>query len=273
MLAFVCLSVGGGGLDGRTHSAFAAERLQTLRRQPSLPSSEAPQWLDVLGGRAFKIQAALTRDDRATASSLIQRMYAGRGYNTAALPELPCFERLTLVASAATAVIGTMTVGFDSEQRLFVDEVFADEVNSVRMAGREVCEFTKLAVDGCIRSQRVLATMFHVAFIHAHRIRGCDNLLIEVNPRHVRYYERKLGFKVLSAPRLNKRVGAAAVLLSLDLWHAQTQIALFGGRPDLSATERSLYPYALAPDREAEVASRLLSGGDTYANAHLTAMA
>ena len=259
-------------MDGRTQSVVAPERPQTLARHPPHASSGVPQWLDVLGGRTFKIQAAVTRDDRATASSLIQRMYAGRGYMAAALPEVACRERLTLVASAASAVIGTMTVGFDSEQRLAVDEVFPDEVNSVRMAGRQVCEFTKLAVDGGIRSQRVLAAMFHVAFIHAHRIRGCDNLLIEVNPRHVRYYERKLGFKVLSAPRLNKRVGAAAVLLSLDLWHAQAQIALLGGRPELSATERSLYPYALAPDREAEVAGRLLSGADVYANTHLSSM-
>lgn len=247
-------------MDGRTDSVVALQHSQTFRRRPTHTSSSASQWLDVLGGRAFKIRAAVTRDDRATASSLIQRMYAGRGYNAAALPEEPSCERLTLVASAASAVIGTMTVGFDSEQRLCVDEVFPDEVNSIRMAGRQVCEFTKLAVERGIRSQRVLAAMFHVAFIHAHRIRGCDNLLIEVNPRHVRYYERKLGFKVLSAPRLNKRVGAAAVLLSLDLWHAQTQIALLGGRPELSTTERSLYPYALTPDCEAEVAGRLLGG-------------
>ena len=185
-------------------------------------------------------------------------MYAGRGYHASALPEERRGDRLTLVASAANAVVGTVTVGFDSEQGLAVDEVFPDEVNSIRMSGRQVCEFTKLAVDGVVRSQRVLAAMFHVAYIHAHRIRGCDNLLIEVNPRHVRYYERMLGFKVHSAPRLNDRVGAAAVLLSLDLWTAQRQIALFSGRTDRGATGRTLYPYALAADREEEVVSRWL---------------
>ena len=251
-------------MDVSTHSVVAAERPHTVRRHTPQASSGASPWRDVLASGAFKIRAAVTRDERATASSLIQRMYAGRGYNATALPDTPCRERLTLVASAASAFVGTMTVGFDSEQRLSVDEVFPDEVNSVRMAGRQVCEFTKLAVDGGIRSQGVLAAMFHVAFIHAHRIRGCDNLLIEVNPRHVCYYERKLGFKVLGASRPNKRVGAVAVLLSLDLWHAQAQIELFGGRPELCATERSLYPHALAPGREAEVAGRLLVGSDTH---------
>lgn len=214
----------------------------------------------------------MSRDERASASSLIQRMYAGRGYTAHALPDEPCARRLTLVASAGTSVIGTMTVGFDSDQLLSVDEVFPDEVSSIRAAGRQVCEFTKLAVDGAIRSQRVLAGMFHVAFIYAHRVRGCDNLLIEVNPRHVRYYEGKLGFKVLSAPRLNPRVGAAAVLLSLDLWHAQAQIELFGGRPELSAVERSLYPHALARERESEVTGRLLRGSHELASVRSAAM-
>jgi len=177
------------------------------------------------------------------------------------LPEVPCCERLTLVASAASSVVGTMTVGFDSEMCLSVDEVFPEEVNAVRMAGRQVCEFTKLAVDEGLRSQTILAAMFHVAFIHAHRIRGCDNLLIEVNPRHVRYYERKLGFKVLSTPRLNKRVGAAAVLLSLDLWHAQEQIDKFGGKPELAVNEKSLYPHSFSAAEEADIVGCLREQG------------
>lgn len=259
-------------MDGRTNSVVAHKSPLPSRICPPQASPCAPQWIEALGGRGFRIRAAVSRDERALASSLIQRMYAGRGYTAHALPDEACAKRLTLVASAATTVIGTMTVGFDSERRLSVDEVFPDEVSTIRATGRRVCEFTKLAVDGSIRSQRVLAAMFHVAFIYAHRVRGCDNLLIEVNPRHVRYYECKLGFKVLAASRQNPRVGAAAVLLSLDLWHAQTQIDLFGGRPELAATERSLYPHALARDLDAEVADRLLRGSDMLATVRSTAM-
>jgi hypothetical protein len=248
-------------LDGRTSSPVAHDRPQTLRRHAPYTSDGGTEWLEVPGGRNFRIRAAVTRDERATASSLIRRRYAWRGYDAAALPELPCRERLTLVASAACSVVGTMTVGFDSELSLAVDEVFPEEVNSVRMAGRQVCEFTKLAVDEGVRSQRILAAMFHVAFIHAHRIRGCDNLLIEVNPRHVRYYERKLGFRVLSAPRLNKRIGAAAVLLSLDLWHAQEQIDKFGGKPELAANEKSLYPHSFSAAEEAGIVGCLCEQG------------
>ena len=86
--------------------------------------------------------------------------------------------------SVRDQVMGMLTVGFDSDEGLLADDLFPDEVDALRAAGRQVCEFTKLAVDTLVRSQRVLTAMFHVAFIQAHRIHGCDNLLIEVNPRH-----------------------------------------------------------------------------------------
>ena len=40
-----------------------------------------------------------------------------------------------------------------------------------------------------------------------------DYVVIEVNPRHVRYYERMLGFEVIGPERMNPRVEAPAVLL------------------------------------------------------------
>ena len=110
-------------------------------------------------------------------------------------------------------------------------------------------------------SQRVLAAMFHVAFIQAHRIRGCDNLLIEVNPRHRRFYETKLGFEVIGPVRTNQRVNAPALLLSLDLWQAQARVVEFGGRPAASANERSLYPYAFSTQEEAGIVARLRAQG------------
>lgn len=218
-----------------------------------LPLAEA------IGPSGFKIRAAKSWGDRSSASLLVNRLYATRGYKSGQSLDEDDPNRLTLVATAHQTVVGTLTIGFDSGGRLLVDELFAEEVNALREAGREVCEFTKLAVDGLVRSQRALAAMFHVAFIHAHRIRGCDNLLIEVNPRHVRYYEAKLGFKVFGPQRHNSRVDAPAVLMSLDLWHAQEQINKFGGRPELVPTERSLYPYGFSTSEEDGIVGRLRS--------------
>jgi hypothetical protein len=238
----------GGGHDRRT----AMKSLLAAPYIPARPLAEA------VGERDFKIRAAQSWGDRSQASFLVSRLYSRRGYRSSARPDDDLNRgRLTLVATDREAVVGTLTVGYDSEPGLLADDLFPDEVNALRQGGREVCEFTKLAMDGLVHSQRALAAMFHVAFIHAHRLRGCDNLLIEVNPRHTRYYEAKLGFKVAGPERLNRRVNAPAVLLVLDLWYAQSQIDRFGGKPQMCSGERSLYPFGFSPQEEAGILGRL----------------
>ena len=205
----------------------------------------------------FKIRAADSSRQLDAASMLIEKMYATRGYETNPLTDDSTSNRFTLVAGNGSSAVGTLTIGFDSPAGLLVDELFLDEVSVLRGAGRRVCEFTKFAVDRGVGSRQALAALFHVAYVHAHRIRGCDDLLIEVNPRHVRYYEAMLGFTVLSPQRLNKRVNAPAVLMSLDLSYAQEQINKFGGKPERSANERSLYPYAFSVSDEASIFGKL----------------
>lgn len=207
--------------------------------------------------RLFKIRAADSGGHRSSANILINRMYASRGYSSTGLPAQASAHRLTLTACEHDDVMGTITVGFDSPAGLNVDGLFRQEVDALRDEGRRVCEFTKLAVDTGVKSKRVLASLFHVAYMHAHRVERCQDLLIEVNPRHVRYYERMLGFVVKSAPRLNRTVNAPAVLMALDFAHAHAQIARFGGKPQLAATERSLYPYFLSVGEEAGIVARL----------------
>ena len=177
--------------------------------------------------RQFKIRAARTPGQRRSASTLINLRYAWRGYSTKPLPHDPAPGRITLVAAEQDETIGTMTVGFDGTDGLMVEELFPSEVHSLRAGGHRVCEFTKLAIDGAAQSKRVLATLFHVAYLYAYRVMGFDCLLIEVNPRHVNYYSRILGFTVLASSRMNLRVNAPAVLMCLDFAHTEEQIARF----------------------------------------------
>jgi hypothetical protein len=116
-------------------------------------------------------------------------------------------------------------------------------------------------MDRLARSPRLLASLFHVAYAYAHRIMGVDDLLIEVNPRHVRYYQSMLGFKVAGPQRHNLRVGAPAVLLALELGFARRQIEKFGGRPELAGTERSAYPFFFSRVDEVGVIGRLKQAG------------
>lgn len=214
---------------------------------------------DEIARRLFTIRAADSEGHRSSAHILINRMYTWRGYVTSQCKEESRSQNsITLVANNEhDLTVGTITIGFDGTCGLLVDELFSEEAQLLRRGRNVLCEFTKLAVDGAIRSKRVLASLFHVAFIYAREIHACDRILIEVNPRHVRYYERMLGFEVRGPERLNSRVNAPAVLLSLELDHARDQINRFGGRADLVGVERSLYPYFFSPAEEAGIIHRL----------------
>lgn len=207
--------------------------------------------------RLFNIRAAQTTRERRSASSLLSRMYATRGYESEHLADEECEHAKTFLASDHDSAIGTLTIGLDTPSGLKLDALFPDEVGRFRDAGHRVCEFTKLAMDRRARSPRLLASMFHVAYIYAHRIKDLTHLLIEVNPRHVRYYETMLGFEVIAAERHDPRVNAPAVMLALDLCHAEEQIRRFGGRPELSAVERSAYPHFFSSKDEAGIIGRL----------------
>jgi hypothetical protein len=220
-----------------------------------------PSETDV-GRRLFKIRTADSGGHRNSANILVSRMYGWRGYDTSGATRARSEDanRVTLVAVDHDQTIGTISIGFDGANGLFVDDLFAEEVSALRLAGRTVCEFTKLAVDGFVRSKRVLASLFHVAYIFAHRLRNCDDLLIEVNPRHVRFYEQMLGLTIHGAERLNRRVNAPAVLMRLEFAHAHEQIARFSGQAKDESTERSLYRYFFSVAEEAGIVGRLQRG-------------
>lgn len=210
------------------------------------------------GQRRFKIKAAESEDRRSKVNSLLKNRYGWRGYSEVRLPTDHSVQKFTLTAIENDSTIGTITVAFDGRQGLSTDQAFGPEVRALRAQGRKLCEFTKLAVDPAVATKRVLAALFHVAYIVAHRIRGADMLLIEVNPRHVRYYERMLGLKVMTEPRHNANVNAPAVLLGVEFSYVMQQIGEYGGHPERASEVRSLYPIFFSLREEAAVIGRML---------------
>ncbi|HRD83684.1 MAG TPA: long-chain N-acyl amino acid synthase [Rubrivivax sp.] len=219
------------------------------------------------GPRQFKIKSADSFVRRTSASLLLKNRYSWRGYQTVSLPTDQTANRITLSAVEDEATIGTITVGLDGPEGLNSEDVFGDEIAALRAEGRRVCEFTKLAVDPITGTKRVLSALFHVAYVVAHRIRKYDTLVIEVNPRHVRYYERMLGFRVIAPARMNRSVNAPAVLLVADFSYIVRQIGEFGGQPDRAADERSLYPFFFSIPEEAGILSKLLAAQKTGSTA------
>jgi hypothetical protein len=211
---------------------------------------------DAIGARVVTLRAADTGGHRSSAQILVHRMYATRGYKTTAQAPAAVSNVVTLLACDQGETIGTISVSLDTPGGLLADELFRDELDALRAQGRRLCEFTKLAMDHVVKSRRVLASLFHAAYIWAHLRLGFDDVVIEVNPRHVRYYARMLGFTVAGPQRTNRRVDAPAVLMRLDFTHARTQIERLAGKtaPD---DERSLYPHFFSAKEEAGIAARL----------------
>jgi hypothetical protein len=208
------------------------------------------------GPRRFKIKAAETHGLRGMVDHLLKSRYGWRGYRQVSLPTDQSVHRFTLAAIEHESTIGTITVGFDGPFGLGAEDTFAEDVAALRNEGRKLCEFTKLAIDPTVGSKRVLAALFHVAYIVAHRIRRYDTLLIEVNPRHAGYYQRMLGMRVRSSGRINASVNAPSVLLMADFSHIMAQIGEYGGQPD-RGDARSLFPFAFTLTEEAGIIDRL----------------
>jgi hypothetical protein len=204
----------------------------------------------------FKIRLADNNGRREAAGLLVKRRYAWRGYDVGSIQGIHP-NRITLSASRRDDVVATIAVGLDSPAGLFVDKLYGDEIERMRRHDRKICEFTKLAIEASVRSKPILAALFHIAYIHARRINRCTDLVVEVNPRHVAFYERMLGFTTRSSEKLDPRIGAPAVLMSLDLAYAEQQIIEMGGRVEFAATKRSLYPYFFSVDEETAIARRL----------------
>jgi hypothetical protein len=215
-----------------------------------------PSIIDVtINERVFGIRAADIDTQRNSASMLISKMYAWRGYSgNHQIGNDP--NRITLTASDAGEVFGTLSLGMDSDIGLLVDQVFKDHIDPFRERGR-VCEIIKLAVDPAIKSKAVLASLFHVSLIYARDLNGCSDILIEVNPRHRRFYEVMLGFQLVCESRDNPRVQAPAVLLRVSTAYGTEQVNKLGGMQDKAVGERSLFPWFFSPREEAGIVNRL----------------
>lgn len=214
---------------------------------------------------SYGIRLTDTSDGRNTASMLINRMYAWRGYSGDHKPtDDP--NRITLTATDKGDVVGTLSIGIDSEVGLMADEIFKDELDAHRQRGAKLCEFTKFAFDPSVRSKAALANVFHLAVIYARDMHGCTDIVIEVNPRHRRFYERMLGFRKEGQLKINPRVDAPAYLLRVNLQFVTEQIARFGGTwaADGETEERSFYPYFFSPREERGIINRLLRMDESH---------
>lgn len=185
--------------------------------------------------REVNATIASSQEELRAAGDLVTRRYAWRGYMvdahtlTSAAPARAKSSAITLIASdVAGEAVGTLTLGFDGPAGLLVDAVYGTELEAARDAGRRVCELTRLAVDKRTDSKAVLAALFGLAFLLGRVLHRATDVYIEVNPRHVAFYERALGFVVAAGEQICDRVKAPSVLLQLDAEKLEGRLRAIG---------------------------------------------
>lgn len=215
-------------------SAPAIQRLlQSLtgRQAREAPSSTLfmhPEMVAAAPGQGFKIRVARRSSVLQDALGLLNRRYRQRGYGSQSLTLSP--ERMTIVAYEDRQVIGTLTVQLDTRQGMLSDACFKEPLDAFRARGAFLCEFTKLATAPHAPMPATLASMFHVAFIFAHQVNQATHAVVEVNPRHVAFYTRVLGFAAQGAAADNPRVKAPGVLLVADFAQIGRQLQARGSQ-------------------------------------------
>jgi hypothetical protein len=158
------------------------------------------------------------------ANHLIRRRYAWRGYDLDAIEYHGLVARsddwhreITFFAAEPQTTLGTITLRLDGPEGLSAEATHSETMQSARTDGRRLGELTRLAVAGGADSRQVLASLFGLVYAVGRMVHDVTDVFIEVNPRHVAFYSRTLGFAAVGDEKFCERVRAPSVLLHLDV--------------------------------------------------------
>ena len=211
----------------------------------------------------FRMVVASDRATRERAYALAYRVYHRAGYVNSGSAAL-CVasydtseDTLTLLAEDMNGnECATISLVFDSNRGLPCDEIYGSETRELRARECKMAEVTRLAIDDSFPGARkLLLHLFNQCYIFARIVRGRSDLLVEVNPRHVNYYQRLLHFDVAGPERPCSRVqGAPAILLRLNLPKIEAEIKGTGCTNGRDRDGRRLHPYPYSKSEENELA-------------------
>lgn len=159
--------------------------------------------------------------ERVATDLLVNRMYAWRGYrinpHTTPVPET---ERVVLAAWRSNVLAATMTLSSDHGNGLLSEVLYPEEIGRLRTRSENICEYSRFAVDPTNTSCQLHEALFRSAYNFAKKHFGATDAVVEVNPRHSRFFQRSMGFTRLGELRVCPRVDAPAILLHRDLSQA-----------------------------------------------------
>lgn len=173
----------------------------------------------------YTVSIANSKNTRQMAYQLAYEVYLAKGY----IPKNSCkmlisnsdfiADTCTININDGTEIVASVTLNFQGKTNLPCQELYSEEIAPLINQNAKLVEITRLVIKEDHRhSNYLLAQLFQATFIYAYQIKNVSELVIEVNPRHVAFYQRLLGFSVLGGEKECERVNnAPAFLLHLDL--------------------------------------------------------
>ena len=251
-------------VPGLARGCRASQVSQALRAIHDDDSSGRNTW-PVAG---YQILVSADRATRERAYALAYRVYRRAGYVTDSGPEL-CVSAHDLSAQTLTLLAqdahgndcATISLAFDSRNHgLPCDEIYRAETDALRAAGCKLAEVTRLAIDeSCSGAKDLLLHFFNQCYIFARIVSGHTDVLIEVNPRHVSFYEKVMRFEVAGPERPCSRVqGAPALLLRANFDAIEAAVKGTGCTGGRDAAGRRLHAYPYSKREETAVARFLM---------------
>lgn len=174
---------------------------------------------------ALHISVARSADQLVAARDLVRRRYAWRGYGVTEADAEPTRE-ITFLVATRSAALGTLTLGLDGPHGLRAEADYGQVIERFRAAGHRVCELTRLALAEGAHTKKVLASLFSLAHAVGRTSHDVSHVFIEVNPRHVAFYSRVLGFVVEATGKMCERVHAPSTLLQVEIEALEKRLGL-----------------------------------------------
>ncbi|PCJ58638.1 MAG: hypothetical protein COA79_12830 [Planctomycetota bacterium] len=167
-------------------------------------------------------------------------------------------DTVTFIAKQKSKVVGAITIVIDSKMGLPADNLFQEDIQSLRNSKKNPAEIISLAIDNSIKgAQNILIKLFNYVYISGRSLYGASNLIITINPRHVFYYKKKLLFNQMGAIKTYDKVGGAdAVLLTLD--YSKTDLILNKTRKEEFKTN-TVYPFFINHEEEISALEKIKS--------------
>jgi hypothetical protein len=185
---------------------------------------------------ALHIAVAKSPEQFRAAGDLVRKRYAWRGYELQGPSHQQSPHEVTFLVASGQSTLGTLTLGLDGPSGLRAEAAYHDVIERFRSAGHRVCELTRLALAEGVDSKAVLASLFSLAHAVGRTLHDVTHVFIEVNPRHVGFYTRVLGFAVEAAGKFCDRVRAPSTLLQVEIEALERRLGLL----DLAALMQPL---------------------------------